>query len=333
MEDIFRGKNVLVTGGAGSIGSEIVKQVLKYGPKTVRSFDNNETEQFYLQQNLPAEGLRILIGDVRDKDRLSRAMKGIDIVFHAAALKHVPMCEYNPFEAIKTNVIGTQNAIEAAIDNGVEKFITISTDKATNPINTMGATKLLAERLTIDANNYKGTSRIALSCVRFGNVLNSKGSVTEVFEKQIASGGPLTVTDHDMTRFVMSIEQAVGLILKAVKKAHGGEIFILKMPVIRLKDLQDVMIEELAPKYGLRPSDISVKKIGVRAGEKFYEELMTEEESARAYESEEMLTVLPQIRTAGYDLSDLAPTKLKRYTSHEAKLIGRKEIKKLVFGE
>jgi UDP-N-acetylglucosamine 4,6-dehydratase len=334
MENIFKDKNILVTGGAGSIGSEIVRQVLKYKPNSVRSFDNNETGQFDLEQeHLSDSTLRLFIGDIRDKDRLNRAMNGVDIVFHAAALKHVPLCEYNPFEAIKTNVMGTQNLVECAIDNVVEKFITISTDKATNPINTMGATKLLAERLTIDANNYKREKKTALSCVRFGNVLNSRGSVTELFRKQISSGGPLTVTDPEMTRFVMSIEQAVGLILKAVKKAQGGEIFILKMPVLKLKDLQDMMLEELAPKYGYKPSDIKINRIGIRAGEKFYEELMTEEEAARAYESDEMFTVLPQIKAGSYDLEGMKRTTLRKYTSHEAEAIKNQEIRNLIFGK
>lgn len=335
MENIFKGKKILITGGVGSIGSEIVRQVLKYNPEVIRIYDNDETGQFQLEQELGSyENIRPLLGDVRDKERLNKAVEDVDIVFHAAALKHVPLCEYNPFEAIKTNVLGAQNLIEVAMDNEVGKLITISTDKATNPINTMGATKLLAERLTMDANNYRGHKKIALSCVRFGNVLNSRGSVTEVFKKQIKSGGPITVTDPDMTRFVMSIEQAVSLILRATDEAQGGEIFILKMPVLKLNDLVDVMLTELAPKYGYKPSDIEIKTVGIRPGEKFYEELMTGDEAKRAYETDNMFIVLPQIKTMEYEYENtLKPTKLRRYTSKDEVLLTREEIKGLVFGE
>ena len=333
--DDYEGKNVLITGGAGSIGSEIARHVLKHNPAVVRIYDNDETGLFRLDQELSGMGyLRPLVGDIRDKDRLSRALRDVDIVFHAAALKHVPICEDNPFEAIKTNVLGTQNIVEAAIDNDVQKLITISTDKATNPINTMGASKLLAERLTINGNNYKGAKKIALSCVRFGNVINSRGSVTEVFRKQIAAGGPVTVTDGDMTRFVMSIEQAVSLILKAVKTAEGGEIFILKMPVLKMKDLLEVMINELAPESGYKPSDIKIKRMGIRLGEKFYEELMVEDEAKRAYETEDMFIVLPQIKTSKYEYTKhLKPTELMNYTSKATWVLGAEDIKKLVLGK
>jgi len=173
--------------------------------------------------------LRFLVGDVRDKERLQHAVENIDFAFHAAALKHVPLCEYNPFEAVKTNVLGTQNVIEVAMEGEVEKLITISTDKAVNPVNVMGATKLLAERLTISANYYKGLRKTAFSCVRFGNVLDSRGSVIPSFREQIRKGGPVTLTEPNMTRFVMSIPRAVDLVLKAAEIARGGEIFIFKM--------------------------------------------------------------------------------------------------------
>src|SRR3989344_4252764 len=230
MKDVFEGKDILVTGGCGSIGSEIVKQLLKYNPKKIRVMDNNESNLFYLGQELNTDKVRLLIGDVRDRNRVYRAMKGVDIVFHAAALKHVPLCEYNPFEAVSTNVVGTENMISAAIDNGVEKFIGISTDKAVNPINTMGATKLLSEKIIIDTSLSE--MRTKFCCVRFGNVLDSVGSVIPIFKKQIKNKGPLTITDKNMTRFFMTMPDAINLVLKASEITEGGEIFILKMDVI-----------------------------------------------------------------------------------------------------
>ena len=220
MSNMFEGKNILITGGAGTIGSAIVRKVLEHNPKVVRVLDNNETAIFELEQELEAEAFRPLIGDIRDKDRLQRAVQNIDIIFHAAALKHVPLCEYNPFEAVKTNVLGTQNLIEVAINEGVAKLITISTDKAVDPVNVMGATKLLSERLTISANSYRGWQRTIFSCVRFGNVLDSRGSVVPVFRRQIRKGGPVTITDSNMTRFVMSITRAAELVLKAAEMAR-----------------------------------------------------------------------------------------------------------------
>lgn len=280
MKSVFENKDILVTGGCGSIGSEIVKQLLKYNPKRIRVFDNSESNLFYFGQQLNSKAIRLLIGDVRDRDSIYRAMKGVNIVFHAAALKHVPLCEYNPFEAAKTNVMGTENLISAAIDNNVEKFIGISTDKAVNPINTMGATKLLSEKMIIDTSISNMYTKFC--CVRFGNVLDSVGSVIPIFREQIKKGGPVTVTDKEMTRFFMTMPDAVNLVLKAVEITKGGEIFILKMGVIRIIDLAKALIEELGPKYGYKPEDIKIEFIGIRHGEKMHELLMTEEESAYA---------------------------------------------------
>lgn len=276
MNNIFENKGILVTGGCGSIGSEIVKQLLKYNPSKVRVFDNNESNLFHLGQELKSEKIRLLIGDIRDRNRVYRAMKGVDIVFHAAALKHVPLCEYNPFEAVSTNVLGTENLISAAMDNNVEKFIGISTDKAVNPINTMGATKLLSEKIIIDTSISAANTKFC--CVRFGNVLDSVGSVIPIFRKQIKNKGPLTITDKEMTRFFMTMSDAISLVLKAAKITRGGEIFILKMDVIKIIDLAKALIEELGPKYGHKPQDIEIEFIGKRLGEKMHESLMTEEE-------------------------------------------------------
>ena len=331
MENIFKDKKIMVTGGTGSIGSEIVRRVLQYEPKVVRILSRDESKQFELEQEIGhLENVRFLIGDVRDKDRLDRAFEDIDIVFHAAAMKHVPACEYNPFEAVKTNVVGTQNVIDAALDNDVGKVIAISTDKAASPINTMGATKLLAEKLIIDANFYKGHRKTVFSCVRFGNVMGSRGSVIPLFEKQIKNGGPVTVTDPEMTRFMMTIPQAVDLVFKATKKAQGGEIFIFKMPVVKLGDLAQVMIDNLAPIYGHKPEDIRIDTIGIRNGEKMYEHLMNEEEARYAYETEDMFVVLAKPIFSGYALDVAVKAEQKKYASDDAKVLGVEDLRQLL---
>ena len=288
VEGYYKDKVLLVTGGAGSIGSEITKKILEYNPSVIRVLDNNETALFELEEELNSDKLRVFYGDVRDKDRLKRAFDNVDIIFHAGALKHVPLCEFNPFDAVKTNIIGTQNVLDVALDRDVEKVIFVSTDKAVNPINVMGATKLLAERLTISANHYTGDKETVFSCVRFGNVLNSRGSVIPVFKNQIKNGGPVKITDKDMTRFIMGIPEAVELILKAGQKADGGEIFILKMPATNIMDLAEVMIENLANIYNHNPEEIGIEIIGKRVGEKMYEELMTADESLYAIDDGEL---------------------------------------------
>ena len=335
LKNFYEGKTILITGGAGSIGNEIVRSILEYNPEAVRVLDNNETGLFDLEEDLQSEKIRLFVGDVKDKERLIRAVEGVDIVFHAAALKHVPLCEYNPFEAVKTNVYGTQNLIDVAIDEEVEKFIAISTDKAVNPINVMGATKLLAEKLTISANFYRGKRKTALSCVRFGNVLDTRGSVIPLFRKQIQNGGPLTVTDLNMTRFMMSIPKAVKLVLKSAEMAKGGEIFIFKMPALRIGDLAEAMIQESASEYGYAHNEIEIKNIGKRPGEKLYEELVIEEEAENAYENEEMFIVLPQTfditGKLSYNLSDNFKKSEKReYSSKNTKLLTVEEVKAII---
>jgi len=324
---IFKDKDILVTGGCGSIGSEIVRQLVKHQPERVRVLDNHESGHWHLQNDLgeDAHYMRPLVGDIRDRDRLLRAMEGVDIVFHAAALKHVPLCEYNPFEAVYTNVIGTKNVVETAIQQKVKHLIGISTDKAVNPVNTMGATKLLSERIVISAPvGFHGAS---FSCVRFGNVLGSEGSVVPLFQRQIKAGGPVTVTDPEMTRFFMTIPQAVRLVLRAAELKHGKEIFVLKMDVVRIQDLAEVMIEELAPRYGHNPEDIEINFIGKRPGEKMHEYLFTEEEAPHIEELEDMFVV----RNAHND-----PHRIDRsdweavWEKGKGRLIGKDEIKEVL---
>jgi len=330
----YKDKTILVTGGAGSIGSELVRTLLDMDPKAVRVLDNNETGLFDLEQELQSEKIRPLVGDVRDRERLRRAFEGVDVVFHAAALKHVPLCEFNPFDAVKTNVLGTQNVLDAAIDEEVARFILISTDKAVNPTNVMGATKLLAERLTLSANYYKGSRKTVLSCVRFGNVLGSRGSVVPLFKKQIINGEPVTITDPDMTRFIMDIPKAIKLILKAAEIANGGEIFILKMPVIKICDLAEAMAEELSSPGCKVRKEVEVRTIGRRAGEKFYEELMTESEALNAYENDEFIVVIPSNLSSRKDEKSVPEGFIKAepriYSSKNERLLRNDEIKSML---
>jgi len=322
MYEYLKGRKVLVTGGTGSIGSEIVRQVLAESPSVVRIFSRDETKQYLLEEALGKRpDVRYLVGDVREKDRLRRAMKDIEVVFHAAALKQVPSCEYNPFEAVKTNVVGTQNVIEAALEAGVGRVIAVSTDKAINPTSTMGATKLLSERLVATANAW--ATETVFACVRFGNVLNSRGSLVPLAKSQIERGGPVTLTDERMTRFMMPISEAVTLTLEAGQLAQGGEIFILKMPTLRIKDLLEVIIEEYAPAVRVEPSSVRLRKIGVRPGEKLEEELLTEEELPRTTEMERLLVVHPA--SSGV-FNDKAAIREDLYRSSKAGYLSKEEI-------
>lgn len=292
--DFYKNKKVLVTGGSGSIGKKIVKELIKYDVDVIRVLDNNETELFNLENDLNSSKIKVFVGDIKDSQRLKSLFKDIDIIFHAAAYKHVPLCEYNPLDAVKTNVLGTQNVIDMAILCDVKKVILISTDKAVHPANVMGATKFLAERLMMAASAYSDDGT-RFSCVRFGNVLNSRGSVIPLFKKQLKNGGPITLTDEDMTRFIMNIYQASKLILQAGMLSQGGEIFILKMPAFKLSDLVDAMIEFYAPVYGYDPEEIDVKIIGKRPGEKLYEELMTSDEMLTAYDNGDLFIIRDEL--------------------------------------
>ncbi|MDN5293282.1 MAG: hypothetical protein PWQ31_587 [Eubacteriales bacterium] len=334
MEDFFRGKTIVVTGGTGSIGAEIVRQLLKYNPKVVRVFSRGENKQFYMAQDFRNERrVRFFIGDVRDKERLERAFENADIIFHAAALKHVPACEYNPFEAVKTNIIGTQNVIDVAMQYNVERVIAISTDKAANPSNTMGTTKLMMEKLIQAANYYKGNRRTVFACVRFGNVIGSRGSEVPLFVQQVREGRKLQITHREMTRFFMTISQAVSLVFRAAARAVGGEVFILKMPALRIYDLARVIYENCNPCQDRNFAE-AVEIIGVRPGEKLHEELMTEDESLRARDLGDMFVILPMILLdQNFDYScyeDYPPAPVGSYSSQKTRLLNREEIAELL---
>lgn len=297
----YQGRRILVTGGTGSIGSEIVRKLLLQKPAVVRIFSRDETKQFEMEQyfrNRPdpygdGSNLRFLVGDVRDAARLRRALTGIEVVFHAAALKHVGSCEYNPFEAVQTNVLGTQNLIEAAIDARVERVVAVSTDKAVNPTGTMGATKLVAERIVAGAGSWAHPTR--LLSVRFGNVLGSRGSIVPALREQVRVAGRVTLTDRRMRRFVMSLGEAAGLVLEAGSDPHvaGGETFVLKMPCVALTDLIDALVAVFAAEFGKDPKRIRREVIGTRAGERIHEALLVDEEAERTRLQGPFMVVLP----------------------------------------
>jgi FlaA1/EpsC-like NDP-sugar epimerase len=295
MVDDFKGKRILVTGGTGSIGSVIVKELLRFKPRQIRIFSRDETKQFELMHEIGLDKpINYLIGDVRDKERLNMSMENIDIVFHAAALKHVGACERNPFEAVKTNVQGTQNIIDCAY----AKVVVISTDKATDPTNVMGCTKLLAEKLILSSFLYKGNKRTKFCCVRFGNVLGSRGSVVPLFINQIKRGQPITITDPNMTRFVMSINQAVQLVIKSVHLMKNREIFVLKMPVVVIKDLATAVVE-VYKKINKSDQVVQINIIGKKVGERIHEKLLTKDESEGALELNDMFVILPSLLDPG----------------------------------
>jgi len=287
-------KNVLITGGAGSIGTVLTRRILNQDPNVVRIFDNSEPGLAALKKVLDDERCRFLSGNIRDKDRLERAIDNIDIVVHTAAMKHVDVCEYNPFEAVQTNVIGLQNLIEAAIDADVERFVFTSSDKAVHPANTMGTTKLLGEKLVTAANKYSGRNDIRLTSVRFGNVINSSHSVIPIFKEQIQKGGPITLTDSKMTRFFLTYDDVASLVIGAMENTVGGEVFINKMDAIRIEDLAEAMIDVFAPRYGHDPSEIEITMTGRRMGETFDEEILTEREVARTIENDSLYAVTPE---------------------------------------
>jgi UDP-N-acetylglucosamine 4,6-dehydratase len=281
----WKNKTILLTGGTGSFGQKFTEIMIKeYRPKVIRIFSRDELKQWEMEKKFNDDKhLRFFIGDVRDKDRLERAMDGANIVVHAAALKQVPLCEYNPFEAVKTNILGAQNVVSAAIDHNIEKVVAISTDKAVNPINLYGATKMCMEKLFIAANSYVGSTRqTKMSCVRYGNVVGSRGSVIPLFIKQRYTG-TITITDRRMTRFWITLNHGVEFVIRCIEKMHGGEIFVPKCPSMKIIDLAKV----IAP-------DCKVKYTGIRPGEKIHECLVTEDESRHALEFRDFFVISPE---------------------------------------
>ena len=292
---MFDGKVVLVTGGTGSFGRKFIRYVLEnYEPEKVIVYSRDEYKQYIMQQELGdfAPRLRFFIGDVRDKERLYRAFVGVDIVIHAAALKHVPLMEYNPIEAIKTNIHGAINVIDAALDRGVEKVIALSTDKAVNPVNLYGATKLVSDKLFVSANAYAGKGRTRFAVVRYGNVAGSRGSVIPFFMRLVKNGAKeLPITDFRMTRFWITLDEGVRLVERTVREAKGGEIYVAKIPSFRVVDLA----RAICP-------DCRLKEVGIREGEKLHEVMIAEEDARTTYEYEDHFIIYPQHRWWNWDV-------------------------------
>ena len=284
---MFNNKNILITGGTGSFGKKYVKTLLEhYSPKKIIIYSRDELKQFEMQQDFNQLCMRYFIGDVRDKDRLTQAMNGVDFVIHAAALKQVPAAEYNPTECIKTNIKGAENVITAALANNVEKVIALSTDKAANPVNLYGATKLVSDKLFVAANNMSGGYRTKFAVVRYGNVVGSRGSVVPFFEKLINEGTTeIPVTHEEMTRFWITLQDGVNFVLKNFERMFGGEIFVPKIPSMRIVDLAEAMAPHLP-----------IKIIGIRPGEKLHEIMCPADDSYHTFEYDDHFVIAPSIQ-------------------------------------
>jgi len=324
---LFDGKIVLITGGTGSLGTALTEKLLKTDVDTIRIFSRDEWKQVQMKSRFTDKRLRFFIGDVRDKERVSRALEGVNIVIHAAALKHVPIAEYNPFEAVKTNVQGTQNLIDACLENNVQTALAVGTDKAVSPLNTYGATKLLMERLFVSANYYKGNHKIKFICVRYGNVLGSRGSLVPTLVGQIQSGKNITITDPEMTRFNITMDEALALILRAIKKGRGGEIFVPKLKAYKVKDMRDAIVELLKSKS-------KTEIISIRPGEKYHESLIIKDEIRNTYENKEDYVIFEKETQEHELLPEFKKSTLRdQYSSDRVILLSKNELKQILVKE
>jgi UDP-N-acetylglucosamine 4,6-dehydratase len=314
------GKVVLLTGGTGSFGTVFARALLDHhNPAAVRIFSRDELKQYELDSRWQDPRLRFLIGDIRDRERLSRAMRGVDVVVHAAALKQVPICEYNPFEAVQTNVIGAENVVAAAIENEVPKTMNLSTDKAVNPVNLYGATKLCAEKIITQGNAYSGDLPVQFSSVRYGNVVGSRGSVIPLFKRQ-AQEGELTITDDAMTRFWITLPQAVEFVIACLGRMKGGEVFVPKIPSMGVSDIADT----LAP-------GVPRRIVGIRPGEKIHEVLITADESRQAFEFDDYYAIHPAFAfwRPDYDVGEELPPGFRYSSDINETWLSRDEIRTL----
>ena len=324
---MFEGKKILITGGTGSLGQALTKRLLKSDVDIIRIFSRNESKQIEMASKISDKRLRFLLGDIRDYDRLNRALEDIDIVFHVAALKHVPVIEYNPFEGIKTNVIGSQNVISACLEQNVERAICIGTDKAVSPINTYGATKLLMEKLFVTASNYLNPKRHRTKFItlRYGNVVGSSGSVIPKFVEQIKNKQNITITDPKMTRFSITMDQALDFILKASKLGKGSEIFVPKMKAYSITSVKDSLFELLG--------NTGEEVTGIREGEKLDEILISDDEMRYCWELEDMFMILHPVINKNYseETNELKKIKsMESYSSANAEKLSNDELKKII---
>ena len=327
---MFEGKIILITGGTGSLGQALTKRLLTLDVKSIRIFSRNESKQIEMENNFDDKRIRYFLGDIRDLDRLSRATEDVDIVFHAAAIKHVPKIEYNPFEAIKTNVIGSQNVIEACINANVEKAICVGTDKAVSPLNTYGATKLLMEKLFVTANNYlnKKRHKTKFIALRYGNVLGSSGSVIPLFINQIKNKQKITITDPKMTRFSITMDEALDFILESTLIGKGSEIFVPKLRSYEIEGVKDALFEMIGK--------VEVEHIGIRSGEKLHETLINENELINTFELDNKFMIL-KTDTIKENLNLYDSIKKsdinKIYSSDSVEKISKEELKKNISKE
>lgn len=321
---MFEGKTLLITGGTGSFGNAVLKRFLQTDIKEVRVFSRDEKKQDDMRHIYPSEKIKYYIGDVRDKDSLKNAMYGTDYIFHAAALKQVPSCEFFPLEAVKTNILGTDNMLAAAIESGVKKVVCLSTDKAAYPINAMGISKAMMEKVIVSKARTISQDKTTLCCTRYGNVMCSRGSVIPLFIDQIKKNQPLTVTNPDMTRFLMSLDEAVNLVLFAFKHGHTGDLFIKKADASTIGDLAQAMKE-------LFKSTTEIKVIGTRHGEKVYETLMTEEERMRSLDLVDYFRIPMDGRELNYGKyfteGNHEISLSQAYTSHNTNILNIEQIK------
>ena len=323
---MFENKKILITGGTGSLGTALTARLLKTDVDIIRIFSRDELKQSQMKLQFNNDRLRFLIGDVRDQERLEKAVEDVNMVIHTAALKQVPVIEYNPFEAIKTNVQGSQNLVEACLKKDVEFALAIGTDKAVSPFNTYGATKLLMERLFVSANYYKGSHKTKFSCVRYGNVLGSRGSILPTFIEQIISGKKVTITDPNMTRFNITIDQALDLIFRVVKNGHGGDVHVPKLDAYRVGDVKDVLLD-------LMNSKNEEERIPVRIGEKLHEVLINEHEIRNTFENQDNDYVIFENQLTPDD-SETIPNAKKttlseEYSSDKVKITPKEELKEI----
>ncbi len=338
VRDFYKNKVIYLTGACGTVGSEILRQLTSFKdclPKKIIAIDNNESSMFYLDQKYREyEYVQTVLSDIRDKDDQIKLISNVDIVIHAAALKHVHLCEYAPSQAIATNIVGLQNIITASINNGVQNVIFTSSDKAVNPTNVMGTTKLTGERLISAANNYAHDSKTRFTSTRFGNILGSNGSVVPTFIKQISKGGPVTLTNDKMTRFVMNVQESVEMVLAAGQLSKGGEVFVTKMKSILIKDLAETLIEMYANKFGFDQNEIKINEIGSRPGEKDFEELLNIEEIRRTIELENYFCILPVFskkKNLHEKYNNIINSDVtEEYSSAKSQLCSKEEIKFLL---
>lgn len=329
---IFKGSRCVVTGAGGTVGSELCRQLLDLGAIEIRALDNSETALWNLENQSMDESLKCYLVDIRNETHLERHFQNIDFVFHAAALKHVPFCETHPHAAIETNIRGVESVINAALKCNVRRVLFTSSDKAVNSTNLMGATKFAGERMITAANNLSFDGQATkFASSRFGNVAMSNGSVIPRFLDQLEANKPITITDPEMTRFMMSIEESVKLVIDSLALMQGGEVFVTQMPVVRIGDLAEVLIERHATKTGRDLSNYPIDVIGARPGEKVYEELTTEEEINRSFEFPKLIAVLPAFRNiygridyTGYENAGKKMDKV--YHSHQETVMTKQEI-------